>query len=158
MRYISTTTTTTTFAVLAMAVLQGCATTSTTSSLSTCPAYMPAFEVTDQFMSTFNSKDAAKWAETFDFPSVRIASGRTVTLNSAADLEGSFDRLAATGWDHSAWAARRVVQCEPTKAHMLTTFVRYRKDGSELSRFESLYVVEQRDGKWGITARSSFAP
>lgn len=109
-------------------------------------------------MATFNSKDAAQWATTFDFPSVRLASGRTVVLNSSADLEGSFSRLEATGWDRSAWAARRVVQCEPTKAHMLTTFVRYRKDGSELSRFDSLYIVELRDGKWGITARSSFAP
>jgi hypothetical protein len=89
---------------------------------------------------------------------VRLASGKTVVLNSAADLEDSFSRLEATGWDHSAWAARRVVQCEPTKAHMLTTFVRYRKDGSVLSKFDSLYIVELRNGKWGITARSSFAP
>lgn len=142
----------------ALALAQGCATTSSASDLTGCLAYKPAFEVTDQFMSTFNSKDAAKWARTFDFPSIRIAGGKTVILNSAADLEGSFARLEATGWDHSAWAVRRVVQCGPNKAHMLTTFVRYRKDGSELSRFGSLYVIEQRNGKWGITARSSFAP
>lgn len=126
--------------------------------LSGCPAYKPAFEVTDRFMATFNTKDAAQWATTFDFPSVRIASGRTAILNSAADLEDSFSRLQATGWDHSAWAMRKVVQCEPTKAHMLTTFVRYRKDGSVLSQFNSLYVVELRNDKWGITLRSSFAP
>jgi hypothetical protein len=123
-----------------------------------CAAYKPAFEVTDKFMETFNSRDAQQWATTFNFPSVRLASGKTVVLNSAADLENSFGRLEATGWDHSAWAARRVVQCEPTKAHMLTTFVRYRKDGSVLSKFDSLYIVELRNGKWGITGRSSFAP
>ncbi|MEP7210188.1 MAG: hypothetical protein ABI740_05065 [Alphaproteobacteria bacterium] len=121
-------------------------------------ATQPAFDVTDKFMTTFNAKDAQQWATTFSFPSVRLANGKTVVLNSAADLEGSFSRLGATGWDHSAWAARRVVQCEPTKAHMLTTFVRYRKDGSVLSKFDSLYIVELRNGKWGITAPSSFAP
>jgi hypothetical protein len=36
--------------------------------------------------------------------------------------------------------------------------VRYRKDGSELSRFDSLYIVEFKNGRWGLTARSSFAP
>ena len=142
-----------------LALTCACATPSVkTTDLTGCAAYKPAYEETDRYMSTFNTKDAAKWAETFDFPSIRIASGRTVIINSAADLEDSFSRLEATGWDHSAWADRRIVQCEATKAHMLTTFVRYRKDGSELSRFNSLYIVELRGGKWGITGRSSFAP
>ncbi len=142
-----------------LALTGACATPAAkTADLTACAAYKPAFDVTDRFMATFNTKDAARWAETFDFPSIRIASGRTVIINSAADLEDSFSRLEATGWDHSAWADRRIVQCEATKAHMLTTFVRYRKDGSELSRFNSLYIVELRNGKWGITGRSSFAP
>jgi hypothetical protein len=145
------------FILIALAA-SACATQPAAKDLTSCAAYKPAFEVTDKFMETFNSRDAAQWATTFNFPSVRLASGRTVVLNSAADLENSFSRLEATGWDHSAWAARRVVQCEPTKAHMLTTFVRYRKDGSVLSKFDSLYIVELRNGKWGITGRSSFAP
>jgi hypothetical protein len=145
-------------ALLGALAASACATQQAPKNLSACAAYKPAFDVTDKFMAAFNSKDAGAWGETFSFPSVRLASGKTVVLNSAADLENSFSRLEATGWDHSAWAARRVVQCEPTKAHMLTTFVRYRKDGSVLSKFDSLYIVELRHGKWGITGRSSFAP
>ena len=41
---------------------------------------------------------------------------------------------------------------------MLTTFVRYRADNSEMSRFDSLYIVELKNGRWALTARSSFAP
>lgn len=123
-----------------------------------CPAYGPAYDVTDAFMRTFNSKDAQAWGATFHFPSVRIASGTVRIINSAADLEDSFSRLEATGWHHSDWAKREIVQCGPTKAHMLTTFVRYRADGSVLSQFDSLYIVEQKDGRWALTARSSFAP
>jgi hypothetical protein len=145
-------------ALLAALAASACATQPVATDLNACAAYQPAFDVTDKFMTTFNAKDAQQWATTFSFPSVRLASGKTVVLNSAVDLEDSFSRLEATGWDHSAWAARRVVQCEPTKAHMLTTFVRYRKDGSVLSKFDSLYIVELRNGKWGITGRSSFAP
>jgi uncharacterized membrane protein len=144
------------------AVLGACATQPSRvegdASFASCPAYAPAYQVTDAFMTTFNSKDAEAWGAVFNFPSVRIASGKVTILNSAADLENSFTRLAAAGWDHSAWASRRVVQCDATKAHMLTTFVRYRADGSEMSRFNSLYVVENKDGRWGLTARSSFAP
>lgn len=123
-----------------------------------CPGYAAAYQVTDDFMRTFNSKDAAAWGSTFHFPSVRIASGRVTILNSPADLENSFPTLIASGWDYSEWAARRVVQCDATKAHMLTTFVRYRADKSEMSRFNSLYIVELKNGRWALTARSSFAP
>lgn len=123
-----------------------------------CPAYAPAYQVTDDFMRTFNSKDAAAWGATFHFPSVRIASGSVRIINSPADLEQSFGNLAATGWDHSGWERRQVVQCGETKAHMLTTFVRYRADGSVLSKFDSLYIVEFKNSRWALTARSSFAP
>lgn len=130
----------------------------TDSAFASCPAYQPAYQVTDDFMRAFNSKDAEAWGRTFHFPSVRIASGAVRIINSPADLESSFPALAAQGWDHSAWASREVVQCDDAKAHMLTTFVRYRADGSEMSRFNSLYIVEFKNGRWALTARSSFAP
>jgi hypothetical protein len=123
-----------------------------------CPAYKPAYEVTDEFMRTFNTKDAEAWGKTFHFPSVRIASGNVRIINGPQDLESGFTTLGAQGWDRSAWAKREVVQCGQTKAHMLTTFVRYRADGSEMSRFDSLYIVEFKNDRWALTARSSFAP
>lgn len=123
-----------------------------------CPAYAPAYQVTDDFMRTFNTKNAEQFASVFHFPSVRIASGNVRIINSAADLESGFATLGAQGWDRSDWARREVVQCGPTKAHMLTTFVRYRADGSVISQFDSLYIVEFKNGRWGLTARSSFAP
>ena len=143
------------------AVLAGCASTPSPTGdtgFAGCAAYQPAYDVTDRFMSSFNTKNAEAWGATFHFPSVRIASGNVRIINSAADLENSFATLGAQGWDHSAWAARRVVQCSDTKAHMLTTFVRYRADGSELSKFDSLYIVEFKNNRWALTARSSFAP
>lgn len=145
--------------LLALLTLAACATAAPEKAdLKGCAAYGPAMEVTDRFMQTFNTKDAVKWGETFNFPSIRIASNKLTVINSPADLENSFARLGAEGWDHSAWEKREIVQCEATKAHMLTTFVRYRKDNSVLSRFDSLYIIELRGGHWGISGRSSFAP
>jgi hypothetical protein len=144
----------------AMAVT-GCATMSGAtgdSAFASCAAYAPAYQVTDEFMRTFNTKDAVAWGATFHFPSVRIASGNVRIINGPQDLETGFATLGAQGWDRSDWAKREVVQCGPTKAHMLTTFVRYRADGSEMSRFDSLYIVEFKNDRWALTARSSFAP
>lgn len=146
--------------IAATALLSACASTSATRNdveFVSCPAYAPAYQVTDEFMRTFNSKNPEAWAATFHFPSVRIASGTVRIINSAADLD-SFGALTASGWDHSAWEKREIVQCGKTKAHMLTTFVRYRADGSVLSKFDSLYIVEFKNNRWALTARSSFAP
>lgn len=148
-------------AVLLATVTSACSTMSYEagdSAFISCPGYKPAYEVTDEFMRTFNTKDAVQYGSVFHFPSVRIASGTVRIINGPQDLESGFETLGAQGWDHSAWASRKVVQCDATKAHMLTTFVRYRADGSEMSRFNSLYIVEQKEGRWGLTARSSFAP
>jgi hypothetical protein len=123
-----------------------------------CPAYKPAYEITDKFMVTFNARDQAAHEETYHFPHVRIASGRVTVIPNTGTGRDTFPRLIAQGWDHSAWADRQIVQCEAAKAHMLTTFIRYRADNSVLSQFDSLYIVELKNGKWGITARSSFAP
>ncbi len=144
----------------AAALLSACATTGGANSdakFASCAAYAPAYQVTDEFMRTFNSKNPEAWAATFHFPSVRIASGQVRIINSAADLD-PFGNLEATGWHHSDWAKREIVQCGEKKAHMLTTFVRYRADGSVLSQFDSLYIVEFKNNRWALTARSSFAP
>lgn len=147
-------------AAAAAALLSGCATSRAAMNdmaFTSCPAYGPAYQVTDEFMRTFNSKNPEAWAAVFHFPSVRIASGQVRIINSAADLD-PFGNLEASGWHHSDWAKREIVQCDAKKAHMLTTFVRYRADGSVLSQFDSLYIVEFKNNRWGLTARSSFAP
>jgi hypothetical protein len=123
-----------------------------------CPAYAPAYAITDEFMKTFNARDQAAHEATYHFPHIRIASGNVTIIPNAGTERNTFPNLIAQGWDHSAWASRRIVQCGPTKAHMLTNFIRYRADNSILSQFDSLYIIEFKHGKWGITGRSSFAP
>ncbi len=131
---------------------------SAANNFTSCPAYAPAFEVTDRFMETFNARDMDGWEATYHFPHVRVASGSVTILPAAGTRTDTFDRLAATGWDRSAWISREIVQCGPEKAHLATVFARYRDDGSELSRFDSLYIIEYKDDRWAITGRSSFAP
>ncbi|MEO1101596.1 MAG: hypothetical protein AAFW65_07095 [Pseudomonadota bacterium] len=131
----------------------------TASDDTSCRGAEAAMSTLDAFMETFNSRDVAAWEGTFAFPHVRIAGGQvTVQANAGEGVERLFERLGETGWDYSAWISRDLVQCGDEKIHFATEFARYRADGSELARFQSLYVMTLVDGEWRVRARSSFAP
>jgi hypothetical protein len=120
-----------------------------------------ALAVMDRFLAAFNARDVGAWADTLLYPHVRLAGGKvTVYADRDAFIAGSrLDALAAgEGWDHSTWDSRDVVQESDSKVHIATVFSRYRADGTRYASYQSLYVVEKVDGKWGIRARSSFAP
>lgn len=119
-----------------------------------------ALATLDAFMAAFNARDLAAWRATLHYPHVRIASGHVAVAPTPADYasEATFAALAADGWHHSAWTDRRVIHSGPEKVHIAVRFVRYRADGSELSAFDSLYIVTKQGEHWGVQARSSYAP
>lgn len=118
--------------------------------------------VLDDFMSAFNRQDAVEEERTYHFPHYRLASGRMAVVNergvqTQARMNATYKAFRDAGWDHSSWARRRIVHLSESKAHVDTEFTRYRKDGSVIGSYESLYVVTREDGRWGIKLRSSFA-
>jgi len=122
------------------------------------PEIAAAQERLDAFMIAFNARDLPAYEATFNFPHVRFASGTVTIINPGYHKPEMFELGALTDWDHSAWARREVVHAGPDKVHINTRFTRYRKDGSVLGGFDSLYIVTRVDGQWGIQGRSSFAP
>ncbi|MDX5331444.1 MAG: hypothetical protein LPK04_09650 [Caulobacteraceae bacterium] len=112
----------------------------------------------DAFMTAFNGRDIAAWEDTFNFPSIRLASNTMRIINKGDQSLETFKHPSLTDWDHSAWERREVIHSGPDKVHFDTRFTRYRKDGSVIGGFDSIYVVTCEDGHWGIKARSSFAP
>jgi hypothetical protein len=117
-----------------------------------------AMKVLDDFMSAFNARDIAAWRETFNFPSVRLASNTLMIIEADYHQPDMFGRGSLAEWDHSAWARRAVIHAGDDKVHIDTRFVRYRADGSVIGGFDSIYVVTCEEGHWGVKARSSFAP
>ena len=117
-----------------------------------------AMKCLDDFMSAFNARDIAAWQQTFNFPSVRLASNTLVIIDADYHQPDMFGRSALAEWDHSAWARRAVIHAGDDKVHIDTRFVRYRADGSVIGGFDSIYVVTCEAGHWGVKARSSFAP
>ena len=119
-----------------------------------------ARSVLDAFMTAFSARDVEGFEATFHFPHVRLASGTVTVLDSAGTRPDLFERFqqANPEWHHSEWISREVISNSPEKVHFNTVFARYREDGSEIARYGSIYIVERIDGRWGIRARSSFAP
>ena len=121
-------------------------------------AVAAAQQVLDEFMAAFNARDIAAFEATFNFPSIRLASNRLVTINRGDMHPGMLSIGALAEWHHSAWERRDVIHAGPEKVHVDTRFTRYRADGSVLGSFDSIYVLTCEDGHWGVKIRSSFAP
>ena len=112
----------------------------------------------DAFMTAFNARDLPAFEATFNFPHVRFASGKVTILNPGDLRPQMFSEGALSDWDHSAWQRRNVIHAGHDKVHIDTRFARYRKDGSLIGAFDSIYIVTRVNGRWGIQGRSSFAP
>lgn len=118
-----------------------------------------AMQCLDNFMAAFNSRDLPAWEKTFNFPSVRLASNQLVVIDGPGwHKPNMFDISLGEGWHHSAWDRREVIHAGHEKVHFDTRFTRYRADGSVIGHYDSIYVVTNENGHWGIKARSSFAP
>ena len=119
-----------------------------------------AMQVLDSFMTSFNTRNMEEWSETLNYPHVRFAGSKVTVWDtneeySAIDI---FERLASTGWHHSAWLSRKVILVSENKVHISTIFQRYDENNNPLKQYQSLYIVTNKDGHWGVQARSSLAP
>ena len=100
------------------------------------------------------------WSETLNYPHIRMAGGGVKVWANKKEYASVdiFDRLVSTGWHHSAWVSRKVVLESENKVHISTVFQRYDKNNNPLKHYQSLYIVTNDNGHWGVQARSSLAP
>jgi hypothetical protein len=123
-----------------------------------------ALRVLDEFMVAFNNQDFEGMAAVYHYPHVRIGDGRvsvweTAEEFTAPETRGGLQRfLKATDWHRSAWDSREVLQSSADKVHIFVRSTRYREDDSLIGTYDSLWIVTKREGRWGVQARSSFAP
>ncbi len=82
-----------------------------------------AMKCLDDFMAAFNARDVKAFEATFNFPSVRFASGALAIIEPGYHKSEMFERGALAQWDRSAWD---------------------RRDGSLIGGFDSIYVVTRK--------------
>ncbi len=62
------------------------------------------------------------------------------------------------GWQHSTLDSLEVIHISKIKVHFNIQFSRYKADGSRYAVYKSLWIMTKENGRWGIQARSSYAP
>ena len=76
-----------------------------------------ALQALDRYLETWNSRDPKRWATSLHFPHIRPGPGAfelsTTPEQYAAGV--NFQQTLATGWHHSEWTARRVLQVGAAK-------------------------------------------
>ena len=124
-------------------------------------AEVDALAVMEAFLEAFNGRDVAAWADTLVFPHLRMASGTVVVYQNRDEFIEAMDLDAFaenTGWRRSTWDDMAVVQSSARKVHVRVRFSRFDADDALMATYDSLYIIEPVAGRWGVRARSSFAP
>ncbi len=109
----------------------------------------------DRYLETWNSRDAAVWATSLHFPHVRPGPGAFEMTRSPEEyVKGvNFAETLKTGWHHSEWVTREVLQVGAEKIHASGTWQRYTEDGRPLAGSDITYIITRIDGRWGVQAR-----
>ena len=112
------------------------------------------------YLEAFNAQDHERLAGTLNYPHVRLANGRFVTVDSAADFvtRSSMGKaqLEAEGWDHTVLRSIEVIHSGTDKVHMALNIDRCHADGSVYNQFETFWIATLQNGHWGIQFRSSY--
>ena len=110
----------------------------------------------DSFINSWNSRDADLWASSLNYPHVRPSPFGDVLIAKDAREYASrvdFEKVLATGWDHSEWDYKRVIHTSPEKIHVAGQWSRYDKNGEIIHTNPVVYIVTLVEGHWGIQSR-----
>ncbi len=110
----------------------------------------------DYFLETWNSRDPVRWADSLNFPHVRPAASGPVRVAETVDsyiAAVDFQRTIETGWDHSEWDYRTILQTSTDKIHAAGQWSRYDDKGEVILTTPIVYIITLVADHWGIQSR-----
>jgi hypothetical protein len=109
----------------------------------------------DRYLETWNSRDGAVWATSLHFPHVRPGPGAFEMTRTPEEYEKgvNFEQTLKTGWHHSEWVTRSVLQVGWDKVHASGTWQRYTADDKPLAGSDITYIITRQGDRWGVQAR-----
>ncbi|MEW6187247.1 MAG: hypothetical protein AB1585_16050 [Thermodesulfobacteriota bacterium] len=117
----------------------------------------------ENFFKAFNNHDNEAYLKTLHFPHFRINGQGQIRIT---EKEADFPPLDKTlsfltekeGWHHSTLDVAEVIHASEAKVHFDIQFSRYRAEGKRYAVHRSLWILIFKEGRWGVQARSSYAP
>ena len=110
----------------------------------------------DRYLETWNSRDGKIWATSLHFPHVRPGPGAFELFQSAEQYAAgvNFQQTLSTGWHHSEWVTRTVLQVGVDKVHIAGAWQRYTADDRALGGISAItYIVTKHGDRWGVQSR-----
>ena len=120
-----------------------------------------AVAAVESYLAAFNVRDEAAMTDAMQFPHVRVGRGGVRTWSSAAEYMDGFDFDAFAerlGWERSEADTMEAIQVGARGVNVATRITRYGAGGAKIHSFDTVYLVTEADGQWGIRAGASIAP
>ncbi len=111
-----------------------------------------------EFFRSFNSRDPVAFSATLNYPHVRVsAHGTPAMVGSAAEhaAAASWERVLATGWDHSDGHEPELIHGSDDRAHIAGGWTRLDAAGGKVLVNRVTYIVTRAGppAGWGIQSR-----
>ncbi|MCY3968877.1 MAG: hypothetical protein OXG74_03010 [Acidobacteria bacterium] len=120
-----------------------------------------AVAAVERYLEAFNDRDEAAMTAALVFPHVRVGRGGVRVWRSAAEYRADFDFDAFAerlGWERSEADSMEAIQVGARGVNVAVRITRYGSGGTMIHSFDTVYLVTEKDGHWGIRAGSSIAP
>ena len=115
----------------------------------------------ERYLQAFNDRDEAAMTAALVFPHVRVGRGGVRVWESAAEYMDGFDFGAFAerlGWERSEADSMEAIQVGARGVNVAVRITRYGVGGTRIHSFDTIYLVTEMDGQWGIRAGASVAP
>jgi len=109
----------------------------------------------DDFFAALNSRNLDAARNTLHYPHVHIAGHEVKVWHHPLDFQMDFDALSISeGWHHSTLDSCVMRQSSEDKFHFEIRYCRHKADSGRYATYQSLWIVSQKEGRWGIQCMS----
>lgn len=117
-----------------------------------------------RFFESFNTRDGGKWTNSLQFPHLRVSARGAkpqIIPKPEQHVQGAtsaYERILASGWDHTVGAEPEVLHVSADKAHIIGGWTRYNSDDEPILTNFVTYIITLVDNHWGIQCRYGVDP
>lgn len=109
-----------------------------------------------RFFESFNSRDPVRFSAALHYPHVRVSPRQTPVLVPTAAAHAaamSWQRVIASGWDHTDGHEPQLLHSATDRAHIVGGWTCVDAQGEPVLVNRVVYIVTRVDGGWGMQCR-----
>ncbi len=109
-------------------------------------------------MVRYDSLDPGSWADTLHYPQVRLSASGLDLWKSREDFLAGTEPGRQRAWFNTKLENAEPIQAGASGVNVTVRYSRLNSQGEKLSACDAVYLVTNRNDRWAVQARSSYAP